>query len=367
MSTGRRLLLAGVMAIIIMEIVALSPSSLEQPASSGASIAPESLVDGEDGERTLATGIPTGKIPEYSVDQFNYVSTQGGRKQWKLIAERAFLYNQEKLVHARIVTAYLFDPEGKVTVVSGREAKYFMNQRDLEVFGGVTTRFPDGFETRSEYLRYRPQLGKIDIPPAYAVKGAGAASPEKQDESVAFDSHGLDFSMKDSLITLPRAVKFVMFRKGARTAENQGVADQTTIESDRCVIHRTRQLAEFTMDPVRPLTERFVRIRQPTLFARSRRADLNYGNFSQILQYLVAYEDVLIQETGNKEKSQLRYGTGGRADFDTRRDVVVLTEYPQVYQDSDTVTGDRIIVHRDTDIVEVEHSNAFSEGQRKGQ
>jgi len=59
----------------------------------------------------------------------------------------------------------------------------------------------------------------------------------------------------------------------------------------------------------------------------------------------------------------MKYATGGRADFDSHKNVIVLTEYPQVYQDEDTVTGDKILLHRDTDIIEVEHSNAFSQGK----
>ena len=107
---------------------------------------------------------------------------------------------------------------------------------------------------------------------------------------------------------------------------------------------------------------------------------------------MIGYEDVLIREIARKQpkskpsaapgflsgeagapfkpkkanhdedKPQLRYATGGRADFDARSDIVRITEFPQAYQDNDTVTGDVIILHRDSDLVEVEHSNAFSEG-----
>jgi lipopolysaccharide export system protein LptA len=79
---------------------------------------------------------------------------------------------------------------------------------------------------------------------------------------------------------------------------------------------------------------------------------------------MTLHDDVLVREIG---KPSQRYGTGGRADFESQRNVIVLREFPQVYQDRDTVTGDVIIVHRDTDIVEVEHSNAFSEGDTRKQ
>jgi lipopolysaccharide export system protein LptA len=92
---------------------------------------------------------------------------------------------------------------------------------------------------------------------------------------------------------------------------------------------------------------------------------------------LIAYEDVLVKETAApkstsaervktkkaNEKSPLRYATAGRAEFNTQDDVIRLTQFPQAYQDEDTVTGDVILMHRDNDIIEVENSNSFSEGR----
>lgn len=348
----RPILLAAIVAFTVVEIVALSPASVEEGGDQTAAVEPEMLLPKQ--ETTLASGIPHDKIPDYSVDQFNYVSTQGSEKQWKLIATRAYLYNQIKLVHSRQVRAFLYDPEGKVTLITGKESKYFMNQKDLEVFGDVETTFPDGFKLKSEYLRYHPDSRKIEIPTQYAVHGDGQ---EKDGQRIIFDSHGMNFAMAQSEIILPKAVKLTMVEE---KLDARGKKQSTTIISDHCLIKRGQQIAHFTMDPKRPFKERFVHITQPTLFSRARRADLNYGDFSKILQYLVAYEDVLIKETG--DGTSLKYATGGRADFDTNRDVIVLREFPQAYQDNDTVTGDVILLHRDTDIVEVEHSNAFSDG-----
>lgn len=359
----RSVLIAVTMVLIIVQIVALSPSSLEEtPLPSG--IEPKTLM--QEALPRLATGIPANKIPDYSVDEFHYVSTQGGRKQWKLVAEKAFLYNRERLVHARTIVAYLYDPNGETTVVTGKEAKYHMDERDLEVFGAVQTRFPDGFQTQSEYLRYRPSLRHVDIPVAYLVEGDG---DEKDGQHLAFTSQGLEFAMEKSEIYLPAAVHLTMTKK--QKSETQGVPDTTRVESDHCAIDRKKRLARFTMASHRPLNVRFVQITQPTLFVRSRWADLNYGDYSELLQYMVAHEDVLVRELGQEkaevEEKSLRYATSGRADFDTRRNVITLTEFPQVYQDSDTITGEKILLYRDTDVVEVEHSNAFIDGQQQPQ
>lgn len=387
----RPLILAGVVSAIIMQIVALSPSSVEEARDINVPIDPAALLPSDQG--TLAPGIPKGRVPEYSVDQFNYVSTHESVREWNLIAEHAFLYNVEKLVHARQVKAYLFDPDGKATIVTGKEAKYILTtgngsngakapsgQRDLEVFGDVKTVFPDGFEVQSEYMRYRPDERTVVIPSEYAVAGRGK---DESGQTLSFNSHGMDYAMGTGKIVLHKAVKVTVDKPASKVATVTSTKkarkdEQTTIESDHCVIEKDKKLAFFTMDPERPLESRFVRITQPTMVSKGRRGELNYGDIPngattntpsggaqsgpgrKLLHYIVLYEDVFLKDTG---KESLRYATGGRADFDGTQDLVILTEYPQVYENQDTVTGDRIVLHRDTDVVEVEHSNAFSQGQ----
>ncbi len=339
-------LLAG---LIIAQVVLFMPSMVEEdsPGSKPLDLAAVIAEEGLDESVTLAPGIPSGKIPEYTVNQFHYVSSVGEQKQWKLLAKKAYLFNEKKLVHARSITAHIYNPNGEITEVVGKEAKYFMNQKDLEVFGAVTTRFPDGFLLHSEYLRYFPDKRIIEIPLKYRVLGEG---DEQNQQRISFESDGLNYKMTDSLVKLQRNVVMTLTRP----------ADTTTIESDEALIHRDTKVTDFFMYPSRPLKERFVRITQQNMYARARRATMSYGDFNAVLNYLVAYEDVLIKEK-NKADS-LRYGTGGIAEFNNKNNRIVLKEYPQVYQDEDTVTGDIIIVHRDTDIVEVEQSNAFSAG-----
>ncbi|HAR41820.1 MAG TPA: LPS export ABC transporter periplasmic protein LptC [Bdellovibrionales bacterium] len=354
----RPALIAAMVFLIITQIVVLSPTALEKPPFAGsAPLAPEMLVDQRD--EVLASGIPKSTIAEYIVERFEYVATREGEKQWKLHAERAFLYNEKKLVHARNIKAFIYDPTGKITVVTGKEAKYFMNERDLEIFGNVNVVFPDGFNLYSSYLRYLPNKRRIEMPVSIPVKGEGTIA-EAAGNYVQFTSSGLEWNMNSSApdsdrIVLPQGVTFNFESK--RSGEGA-----TTIVSDRSVVYRQKQLAQFTMNASRPIPSRFVQITQDTLHAKARTADLNYGDSSKIVEYLSLFDDVLIREFG--KESALQYATAGRADFDSQRNVIVLSKFPQVYQDSDTVTGDIILLHRDTDVVEVQNSNAFSQGEK---
>jgi len=355
----RPLLLAFLVVFILIEIVALSPGSIDDGKTPSVGMLSTDALIPADEQHTLASGIPKDTIPDYRVEKFDYVSSVGREKQWKLLAKTASVYHHDNLVHAHVIRAFLYDPNGKITVVTGNEAKYLMNQKDLEIFGNVVTTFPDGFELDSDYLRYKPQEKKIEIPSHYPVKGFGK---ESADKNISFDSLGLDYAMAKSLIVLPREAKVRMARI-TPGVDGRARDDTTMIESDRCDIDRTKHVAHFTMYSKKSMNARFVRITQPTLFARGRRADLNYGDSSEFLQYLIAYEDVLIKDLDRESKAQLKYATGGRADFDNKKDVVVLTEFPQVYQDADTVTGDKILMHRDTDLVEIDNSNSFSQGE----
>jgi hypothetical protein len=316
---------------------------------------PETLI--LDHEPSIVPGLPRNRIADYSVEQLRYVSTQNGEKQWRIESNQAFMYNPEHLMHSRGVKAFLYDPDGQMTTITGNESRYFLNQKDLEVYGNVKTIFPDGFELDSDYLRYRPNEKRILIPNTYPVVGKGQ---EEENQLFRFKSRGLDYAMGSSQIILPEAAQVTMERTTPTTPDTVGVPDLTVIESDHCFIDRIKHFAHFTMDAKTPIQKRYVHITQPTLFTRSRTADLNYGSFTKVLQYLVAYEDVLVKE--KNDDGLLRYATSQHAEFDTRRDVIVMTQFPQAYQNQDTVTGDVILMHRDSDIIEVENSNAFSQG-----
>jgi len=335
---------------VVLKIVALSPAPLEDGSASPRAVDIDELVLKE--QNTLAPGIPKGKVPDYTIDKFNYVSTHAGEKQWNLIAQTAYFFNSDKLVHARVVKALLYDTEGRITTVTGLESKYVMSQSDLEIFGNVQTTFPDGFVVKSDYMRYQTKLHHVMIPDSYATEGEGV---EQDGQKIHFNSHGLTYDMNQGEIYLARDVQFRV------------IQDQTTtlLVSDHALIHRNQSIVDFSMDSSRSDKTRFVQIYQPTMYARGRSGKLKYGGGAKLLQDMTLYDDVFVQEfKQNKDgtRTVTRYGTGGQGDFNSHRNTIVLTIYPQVYQDEDTLTGDKITLHRDSDIMEVEHSNGFSTG-----
>lgn len=347
----RPILMTVIVLLIIAQTVALNPKSLDQSDSNELELSPVELITGH--QAVLATGIPKDKVADYTIEGFKYAASQGTSRQWRLQATRAFLYDEEKLVHAIEIKAQLFDANGKVTWVTGKEAKYFLNGRDLEIFGEVVTTFPDGFVTRSPYLRYVGAKRRVEIPIPMPVVGDGKAT--ESSEKLDFTAIGLLYSAETMKLELLQDVKVTL------TSRRRKTNNVTTIESDRCEILRDTSKGIFMMNPDRPAKDRYVKISEPTLFARARKAELDYGDYRKTIHYLVITEDVLLREITNG-KASLRYATGGRAEFDNEKNQVKLGEFPQIYEDNDTITGDYILFNRDTDVVEVEHGNAYSEG-----
>ncbi len=349
-------LLGGIALLVMMQLLVLKPALLEDVRT--VKLTAEAITGLPSTTVTLAPAVPRNQIPEYTIESFRFASSHRGKPQWQIRAQKAFMYNRSQLVHTRGVVAQLYDGEGKITEVQADEAQYFLKNRDLELFGNVRARFPDGFETQSAYLRYLPAEESVRIPPQYEVTGFGS---ERDGTRTTFASHGMSFDLGHDEVRLLQSVRFEIEQPAPNPRK-------TRIESDQCRVDRSHQLAEFTMSAGRPLADRFVKIRQTNLFARSRTADLRYGQpgvdaSGTKLEFLTLRDDVFVRERST-DQSSLRYATGGRADFEARSNTFTLREFPQVYQDRDTITGDVIRILRDQDTVEVENSNAFSEGKK---
>ncbi len=358
--------------VIFFQIVAFSPKRLEEEGAPEAISADTLRPVYEDS--FVSPTIPADRVPEYTVEGFLHVSTQQGVKQWRLQAERAFFYQADGIVHARDVDADIYDAQGRVTRVTSKEAKYFMESRDLELFGDVHTTFPTGFETISPYMLYHTNRREVIVPLAYPVEGRSTVDPKTGRgmgaEKFDFRAKGMRYlGLDDRIQLLSEVIVHVIKEVPGKEPEI------TTIESDYGNIDRKQNIILFAMQESRPEDLRFVKISQPGMTSRSRRAEFRIDANPRKLRTVRALDDVKIEEkpqasadyaSNPRRKTRLaksRYATAGVAEFDSARNLILLRDYPQVYQDRDTITGETIIVHRDSDLVEVDQSNAFSEGE----
>lgn len=369
-------LAAGVSVLIFFQIIAFSPKRLEEEWAPDEITADALKPIYKDS--FVAPTIPADRVPDYTVEGFQNVSTQAGVKQWRIQAERAFFYQADGIVHAREVKSEFYDAEGKRTFVTSKEAKYFMTSKDLELFVDVKTTFPTGVETLSPYMLYRSLTKEVTVPVAYPVEGKNVPpdplvkTKMNPNESFDFKSKGLHYSgVDDRVELLSDVVTHVRKTNPGREPEI------TTIVSDHAQLDKKKNVLRFSMLEVRPDELRFVHMTQPGMKCRSRRAEFRMNQTPNTGRSMFAFDDVKIEEkpqvstdpaTRLKQRNRSenpRYATSGIAEFDSAKNLIYLRDYPQVYQDHDTITGETIIVHRDSDLVEVDQSNAFSEGNEE--
>ena len=325
-------------------------------------IHPKFLIDTEP---SLIPDLPQKKPPSYRIEDFKYIAVEAGKKLWKIDAQRTLMYSPERLVHGRQVQAQIYGTNDQITWITGDESKYFLNHSQIELFGKVHITLPDGFEIWSEYVHYSPKHQHLFIPETYAVTGKG--KPDTEQSFIEFKSQGLDYRMQEGLITLLDRSQFTLSKKAPLSQDHLPPSspdpEMTVIEADQSEINRKTQVVEFKTHPKRSLKDQFIYIAQPTLLTRARQATLHYGDFKNLVHYLIATHDVLIKEIPDRNKTKsLRYATAGWAEFNTQNDIVTLKHFPQLYEGGDTVAGDRILLHRNSDLVEIQNSNAFSEG-----
>jgi LPS export ABC transporter protein LptC len=360
---------AAVGAVIFLQIIAFSPAPLEEEGAPEA-INAESLRPVYT-DSFVSPTIPEDRVPEYTIEGFQQASIKAGVKQWLMRADRAFFYQVDGIVHGREVHADLYDSQGQITVVTSKEAKYYTESKNLELFGDVKTVFPSGLETLSPYLFYEGEKKTVTIPKRYPVEGRNTPSKNiKSTENFDFHSQGLFYNGTDDQIELLSQVEVRILKTDPKSG-----TEITTILSDHALIDRKKDIIFFTMLEARPADLRFVDIRQPGMTCRSRRAEFKINANPRKIRTMRALDDVKIEEKPRilpdatlaerrrAVNAKPRYATAGIAEFDSVRNLIVLRDYPQVYQDRDTITGETIIVHRNSDLVEIDQSNAFSEGE----
>jgi len=348
------LLVFGITGFILTEILFLTPSTIEQKELSDTTSYwnKESFYVSAP-QNSLATQMIPNQIPDDSIWGFNYLSSQSGRKKWKITADQAYMYKNKDLFYAQNVDSFLYDSNQSATKILSKEAIYFKKEDKIQFFGNVKTLFNDGFILSSETLIYFPQKKKFLIPQQHHVQGKDSTSKDKM---YKFSSFGLLYDLEIEKITLPQKVTFDVIQT------NPDGPVITTISSDQSIINRNNQTALFKMTPSKKNKKKYVKITQPNLFIRSIKVNLKYDDPITPVQFLVARQDVFIEEKVDNALS--RYATCGKAEFNIEKNMITLKKFPQVYQDKDTLTGEVIKINRNTDIVEVKYSNAYNAGKK---
>jgi lipopolysaccharide transport protein LptA len=338
------LLLLALFAFFIAHFVLLSPAGLEEDFNGVRVIHPRDLLNFLKNEsEVIARNIPTDVPPSYSIRDMRFFASVENRPNWKMISHKSNLYQAQQLVHSR--DAQLELPDG--TRLTAKEMVMWQIEDRTELYGDVTVLFPNGLVIRTEYaeVKSRPKL-VVSVPMTEKVTG------ERNDRGtrVNFECYGLTYSEAENgdARMLSRVQVWV---HGER---------QTHVQSDYALYQPKLSLLNFQMFEKQSLERQFVRVEQSDLTIRARSLENQIGGGTgpnRQLEKITALGDVKINDRHDPE--HVATGTAGKAIFYQVLNEIHLTDFPQVYQDGDTITGDVIVFNRNRDSIEVQQSNAI--------
>ncbi len=333
-------LIGGLVLFFVAHFVLLSPASLEEDFNGVRVIDPKDLLSFLKNEPSvLAPEVPLNVAPAYSLRDDTLYSSQGIKPNVKMISRKSNVYQKEEIIHSLDVVVEFPDH----TQVQAKEGVFFTNQDKIHFYGHVHTTFPNGAELFSEFAEaFTKPVTRIEIP----VSELAIGTRKDPSSTVTFTSQGLEY-----VDVYPKNFHLLS------DAKVQIVGDSTTdIHSDQAIYSYEKNHMHFFMNESRPLSTQFVKVHQPDLDLKSRTLDVDTTD-TQKLHTVTALTDVWMRDSHDPEK--LSIATSGKAVYDYTKNEVTLTEFPQVYQDDDTITGDVIIFHRNTDQIQVKQSNAI--------
>jgi LPS export ABC transporter protein LptC len=105
-----------------------------------------------------------------------------------------------------------------------------------------------------------------------------------------------------------------------------------------------------------------VQIKKQLLTADSLRGEIFLENYNKKLKYFVLYDDVKVVEKVELEKdgrvsSFERRAFGEKLEGIMSENKIIITGYPKVFQQSDVITGNKIVLRENNEVVEVDDAN----------
>jgi LPS export ABC transporter protein LptC/lipopolysaccharide transport protein LptA len=330
------------LSILAFDLAILSPVDLEQDGNGMRSIPRTQLLDFITPER-LTRLMPLPKIPPlYALRDFQLYSSEPGKSPTRIFAKKALSYPTQKRMHLQEPHLWI-EEKNSTTYVKSAEATHDAENGVVDAVGNVVATLEDGSEIRAEKSKlYLKPEKRMEVPLDTEVNGHDGKPLAFR---TTFQGYGMTYDATTERIELLSRT-FVLF------PSKEG---DTLIHSDRGIFFRSESRIEFWMDENRPFSKQFVKTDRNKLHVESRRM-IGLIEPGKSLEKAIAIDDVSFID--RQDPKTITRGSAGHAVFETKTDLLTLTLFPVVYQENDTVNGEKIVYDRRTDTVFADQSNA---------
>ncbi len=330
------------LGILAFDLAILSPVDLEQDGNGMRAIARKELLDFIIPERLSRLQPLPETPPLYALRDLKLYSSEPGKTPTRIFAKKALSYPDRKQMHLQEPHLWLEEPQS-TTYVQSLEATHNANGGVIDAAGDVIARLDDGSELMAAKAKlYLKPSKRMEVPMDTEVNGHDGKPLAAR---TTFQGYGMTYDASTNKIELLSRT-FVTFT---------GKEGDTLIHSDRGTYFRGESRMEFWMEDTKAFAKQFVKTDRNKLHVESRKLT-GLIEEGKSLDRAIAIDDVSFIDKQDPES--ITRGSAGHAVFETKTDLLTLTLFPVVYQENDTVNGEKIVYDRKTDTVFADQSNA---------
>jgi len=134
-------------------------------------------------QQSSTTPVAKASVVPDSADQVMYgvkfFLTDGGLRRAELVADTAFMYDDNTRTDLRVVNTTFYKNSGeKDAVLTSRTGSYNVRLGNMEARGNVVVTSTDGRKLETPHLRYDPSRNEIASDSAFIINEAGGRTTE---------------------------------------------------------------------------------------------------------------------------------------------------------------------------------------------
>lgn len=273
--------------------------------------------------------------------QVKYYSMSNASPSLDLVAKELFLVDGNSEITFFSPTGVSYGADGMELNFSGKLGRYTDVDKKLTLSQGAH------LYTASSDLKCVSAVYLVDQEVAICEERVESKSTSaRTGDKLSVNADYLKSHLSTQMTTYEGHVKGKVRRK--RRYENP-----IDFESDKAQIDLQKSVVNLNNN---------VKLKQMGVTATARQGEIYLENYNKKLKYFLLYDDVVVKEKVVVQQPEgprefVRRALSERLEGITSEEVLILTGYPKVYQMDDVIRGNRIILRRDSELIEVEDAN----------
>lgn len=314
-------LLGLLLFVLIVQILILSPKSVEEAPSSVHMTAVDSQLKMDDVDQ-LMQGV-------------HLIESRGTEKEWELWADEARSLKDKNIWALTTVKAVFFGEDGVFFTVTGETGEVEIGSKNMEVMGNVVTRSSNGYVFRTEKVIYNSEKRFLHSPTPVDMRGPRDA----HGEYLTLVGDKMDADLNLSLMEVTGSVRADKTFSGPR---------KVIIRSERSQFSGKSRVARFEGNVVIDVDT--MRLTGPV-------AEFDYDSSSDVVKSLMVHGGARVSDVD-------KWATSQNVEVLFEDNKYIFRGNPRVVQEGDDLRGEEIVFYNGGERVVVEGARSRVDERR---